>query len=129
MKRVAGDRHRVAIAVAGAVAYPSAPFSPGEAYPEYRLRDVAPVANPVYAAVRESFRLLELDASAYGRAEWNPLGGWIKPGMRVLLKPNLVRHFHPYGLDTRAIYTHGSVVRAVADFAWRALEGDEQRHH
>ncbi|MCC6292980.1 MAG: DUF362 domain-containing protein [Bryobacterales bacterium] len=124
MKPVADDRRRVGVAVAETPAYPAAPFSPGEAYPEYRLRELGPAANPVYAAVREAFRLLGLDSQAYGAADWNPLGGWIKPGMRVLLKPNLVRHFHPFGLDTRAIYTHGSVVRAVADYAWRAMEGE-----
>ena len=113
----------VAIAQAGAAAYPPAPYSPADAYPEYRLRHLALQPNPVYAAVREAFRLLRFDAPRYGTPDWNPLGDWIEPGMRVLLKPNLVRHYHPQGLDTDCIYTHASLVRAVADYAWRALEG------
>ncbi|MEP7361857.1 MAG: DUF362 domain-containing protein [Acidobacteriota bacterium] len=111
----------VAVADAGAANYPAAPFSPSEAYPEYRLREVSPHPNPIYAAVRELFRLLGFDGGRFGTKDWNPLGEWIEPGMRVLLKPNLVRHYHPDGLDTDAIYTHASVVRAVADYAWLAI--------
>ena len=111
----------VSVVDAGAVSYPPPPYSPGERYPEYRLRDVSAQPNPVYAAVRETFRLLGLDTARFGTPEWNPLGEWIEPGMRVLIKPNLVRHYHPEGLDTDAISTHASLVRAVADYAWLAL--------
>lgn len=117
-------RQRVAVAQLGLPAYPGAPFSPAEPYPEYRLGPLGASPNVVYAGVRECFRLLGLDAGRYGSREWNPLGEWIRPGMRVLIKPNLVRHYHPYGLDTEAIYTHASVVRAVLDYAWLALEGE-----
>ena len=117
-------RQRVAVSNVGAPAYPGPPFSPGEPYPEYRLGPLGASPNVVYAGVRECFRLLGLDASRYGSREWNPLGEWIRPGMRVLIKPNLVRHYHPYGLDTEAIYTHASVVRAVLDYAWLAMEGE-----
>jgi uncharacterized protein (DUF362 family) len=120
----ATPRQRVAVAGGLGGSYPAAPFSPGEPYPEYRLGAVATSPNPVYAGVRECFRLLGLDAARYGRREWNPLGEWIRPGMRVLIKPNLVRHYHPHGLDTDAIYTHASLVRAVLDYAWLALEGE-----
>jgi uncharacterized protein (DUF362 family) len=43
--------------------------------------------------------------------------------MTVLVKPNLVRHFHPYGLDPDSLYTHGSIMRAVCDYALLALGG------
>jgi len=124
MSQEAIPRQRVAVVETGAQAYPPAPYSPGEPYPEYRLGPPAAAPNPVYAGVRECFRLLGLDAARYGSRDWNPLGGWIRPGMRVLLKPNLVRHYHPYGLDTDALYTHASVVRAVLDYAWLALQGE-----
>jgi len=98
----------VAIVETGARAYPSPPFGPD---------------NPVYEGVREVFRMLGLDSARSGTPEWNPLGDIIRPGQRVLVKPNLVRHYHPRGYDTDAIYTHGSVIRAVCDYALRALQG------
>lgn len=113
----------VCIADTGAGVYPEAPFHPGRAYPEFPRSALAAAPNPVYEGVREAFRLLGLDAARYGTPDWNPLGAVIRPGQRVLVKPNLVRHYHPYGLDTNAIYTHGSVIRAVCDYALRALEG------
>jgi uncharacterized protein (DUF362 family) len=103
--------------------YPRAPFHPGCPYPEFPGMPVSEQPNPVYDGVRTAFRLLGLDPEHYGGRGWNPLGGIIRPGQSVLLKPNLVRHYHPYGLDTDAIYTHGSVIRAVCDYALLALEG------
>jgi len=123
MTSAAAMARRVAVADTGAVDYPAAPYSPGEIYPESPLGDRADAPNPVYAGVRECFRLLGLDGERFGTPQWNPLGEWIRPGMRVLIKPNLVRHYHPYGLSTDAIYTHASVIRAVADYAWLALAG------
>lgn len=104
-----------AIADTGTREYPPAPFHPGDAYPEYR-GELAPQANPVYAGVRELFVSLGLDSANFGSPRWNPLGEIIRPGDRVLIKPNLVRHYHPGGLDARAIVTHGSVLRAVCDY-------------
>ena len=115
---------QVAVADAGTASYPAPPYSPGELYPEYRLRDLSAQPNAVYDAVRQIFQLLRLDAQRFGTRDWNPLGEWIQPGMRVLIKPNLVRHYHPHGLNTDAIYTHASVIRAVADYAWLAMAGE-----
>ncbi len=112
-------------AVAGG--YPAAfPYDPGEPYPEYRGA-VAAAPNPVYAAVRESFRLLGLDAARFGMPSWSPLAGLVRPGDRVFIKPNLVTHEVRRscrgGGDLYAIITHPSVVRAVADYAAIALHG------
>jgi uncharacterized protein (DUF362 family) len=72
--------------------------------------------------------MLALDAKHYGTPEWNPLGELIRPGDRVVLKPNLVSHRNlgecAYGIsDTTCLITHGSVIRAVADYAGKALQG------
>ncbi len=106
----------------------AAPFSPGCAYPEYPFSGTeacSPGGNNVYDAVRESLRLLGLDEARFGTPEWNPLGGLIKPGDTVVLKPNLVREFHES--DRRhdgVLTTHGSIIRAAADYAFIALKGE-----
>jgi len=103
------------------------PFSPDEAYAEYPFSrsTLAAGPNPAYAAVRESLRLLGLDAARFGSAEWNPLGGLIAPGQTVLLKPNFVRDYRETipGHDD-CLITHGAVLRAVADYAYKALRGE-----
>jgi uncharacterized protein (DUF362 family) len=107
-------------------AYPERPpFDPPEVYPEapYRPGRLDPT-NRIYPAVRESFRLLGLDAARSGTPGWNPLGEIVRPGDRVVVKPNLVRHFHGDGLTTESLITHGSVVRAVLDYVLIALRGE-----
>lgn len=111
----------VAVADIGTSRYPDAPFSPSVRYPEYPYEDLSGEPNPVYAGVRECLMQLGLDQARAGRADWNPLGELIQPGMRVLVKPNLVRHYHPKGLDPVSIVTHGSVIRAIADYALKAV--------
>ena len=114
---------RVGVIETGLGDYPPAPFSPPIRYPEYPFEDISPAGNPVYDAVRRLLASLGMDESNFGAPGWNPLRGLIRPGMRVLVKPNLVRHYHPYGLDPRAIVTHGSVVRAICDYIVVALGG------
>ncbi len=116
---------RVAIAGGDDVVYPvEPPFDPPERFPE------APAgawpldpANRVYTAVRDSLALLGLDAARRGTPQWNPLGDLIRPGDRVLIKPNIVRHFHGDGSGLASLITHPSVVRAVLDYAAIALAG------
>jgi len=103
------------------------PYSPDTAWPEYhRISTVLNNdVNEVYRTVRESFRLLGLDAARYGSPEWNPLGDWIRPGDTVVLKPNFVRDFRESSSDTaECVITHGSVIRAVLDYAYLALNGN-----
>ncbi len=107
----------VAVVDTGCATYPAAPFSPAVRYPEYRGTDISPVPNPVYEGVRDLFISLGLDRARLGSKHWNPLGNIICPGDRVLIKPNLVRHYHPYGLDRLSIVTHASILRAICDFA------------
>lgn len=106
----------------------AAPYDPSEQYPEAADSPVSSEYNPAYRGVRSLFHDLGLDASRYGTANWNPLGELIQPGNCVVIKPNLVSHVNlgkrAWGLtDTLSLVTHGSVIRAVADYAARALGG------
>ncbi len=93
-------------------------FSPDEAYPEYQLSHISPRPNPVYAAVRECFAQVGLDRANLGRAEWNPLGAFIKPGQQVFALCNFVYHKRPSESERffQAKCTHASVLRAVVDY-------------
>ena len=102
------------------------PFDPSEDYPEWQGGAVAICDNPGYRGVRSLFRDMGLDTHSQGTAAWNPLGDIVKPGQRAVLKPNLVAHFNhgtkDLGLtDTDCLVTHGSIIRAVADYAARAV--------
>src|SRR5258708_7673486 len=119
-------RYPVAIVRQPEPTYPErAPFHPPERYPE--LPDGAELdpTNRVYASVRAAFQLLGLDAANAGTARWNPLGGIVRPGNTVFLKPNLLAHRHllrPAEWDS--VITHGAVLRAVLDYVWLALKGE-----
>lgn len=73
--------------------FPDDMFRPDEVYPEYPFsqQDISIQDNNVYAAVRESLFLLGLDKEHFGTKEWNPFGAYIKPGSKVVIKPNLVK--------------------------------------
>jgi uncharacterized protein (DUF362 family) len=99
-----------------------APFSPSQGYPEYSFHDFGKEENPAYDAVRGCFQIAGLDAARFGTPEWNPLSELIRPGETVLLKPNMVHQRHPRDPEGwRYVITHGSVVRAVADYVWKAV--------
>lgn len=115
---------RVAL-VSGTKDYPKqAPFHPPELYPELRgLTSAVDGANRVYPMVRQALRLLRLDEDRFGTPEWNPLGSIIQPGQRVLIKPNFVLDRNLGGGPIEAVVTHGSVLRAIADYVLIALKG------
>lgn len=126
---VLGTSARHVAVARGPMAYDAPPpFSPSCAYPEYPFRGAdavgAPAPNDVYAAVRRCFHLLGMDAERYDTPAWNPLGEIVAPGDTVVLKPNFVREFR----DTQpghddCLVTHGSIIRAVADYVYIALCG------
>ena len=98
-----------------------APFHPPERYPEYPFEDLCP-DNRVYAAVRQLLFGMGLDKERFGQPDWNPLGGIIRPGDRVFVKPNLVGHQNPVG-GIECMIAQGSVIRAIMDYAYIALQG------
>ena len=99
------------------------PFGPGKPYPELAglLPDPGATPNHVYAAVRASLRGLGLDAEHFDTPQWNPLGALVPRGRRIVLKPNFIRHWNPaVGGTLASVITHGSVLRAIADYAFLA---------
>jgi uncharacterized protein (DUF362 family) len=98
------------------------PFSPAQLYPEYGFGDAASEPNPAYEGVRGCFHTAGLDLAHFGMPEWNPLQELIHAGETVLLKPNMVHQRHPRDPEGwRYVITHGSVIRAVADYVWKAV--------
>jgi uncharacterized protein (DUF362 family) len=98
-------------------------FSPSEPYPEYEFGAVAGRPNSAYALVRSALRGAGLDAARFGSREWNPLGEALRPGQSVFLLCNLVYHRRPSESpeDFFSKCTHGSVIRAVIDYALKAV--------
>lgn len=121
------DNPNVAVAMGASTYEASAPYSPGTPYPEYPfgVAGVGTENNHAYDLVRKSLELLALDAARYGRREWNPLGGIVRPGDTVVLKPNLVRDFRETSPDhADCLITHGSIIRAVLDYVFLALKAE-----
>jgi uncharacterized protein (DUF362 family) len=117
------DNLEVAIA-SGATTYSEKPpFNPPEQYPESPFPAQMDPNNQVYSSVRDCLRLLRLDETNFGRPDWNPLGGLISPGQRVLIKPNFVLHFNAGGGPLNAVVTHPSIIRAIIDYVVIALRG------
>ena len=99
-----------------------APFSPSQRSPEYAFDDTCSESNPAYEGVRGCFHTAGLDRGNFGTPDWNPLRELIHPGETVLLKPNMVHQRHPRDPQGwRYVITHGSVIRAVADYVWKAI--------
>ncbi|HPQ70501.1 MAG TPA: DUF362 domain-containing protein [bacterium] len=114
----------VAIGIDPTLSYPArAPFHPPARYPELAPDTPLDPENKVYAHVRDCLRHLGLDAAADDTPRWNPLGEVIRPGDKVLIKPNLVLHYRGASHDIDAVVTHGSVLRPLIDYALRALDG------
>jgi len=108
---------------------PGPPWSPAERYPEYPFCtagagiSVLSSENRVYEAFREGLRMLGLDVENFGGPGWNPMGSIIKPGDKVVLKPNAVLDRNLSGGDPFSVITHPSVMRAVIDYVAIALQG------
>lgn len=103
-------------------AYPpleAAPFHPDQQYPEYE-GPISSTPNPVYAAVRNALASLGLDRDRFGTADWNPIGDLVRPGARIVVKPNWVLHRNEGHGGTDELITHASVLRALIDYAWKA---------
>lgn len=116
-------QHLVSLTFCGK--YPTTtPFHPDNHFPEYSFGVIGDQENTVYRAIRDNFYLLGLDRRNFNKPTWNPLGKFISPGNTVLIKPNLVRHFHGLGLGLDSLITHGSIVRVVLDYVALALKDD-----
>lgn len=106
------------------VRYPErAPFHADTQYPELPFAADPASPNPAYRCVRELLHTLGYDHERFGTPAWNPLGWLIRPGETVFLKPNMIAHKHSETQDWDYVITHGSVVRALADYVYIALDG------
>ncbi|MDP2922083.1 MAG: DUF362 domain-containing protein [Candidatus Omnitrophota bacterium] len=100
------------------------PYFPGAIFPEYPFADNrVDKDNEAYGSLRQMFLLLGLDKDNFGKRSWNPFGSFVFPGDTVLLKPNFMRHFNEKGHGVIGMITHGSIIRAAADYAYIALKG------
>jgi uncharacterized protein (DUF362 family) len=121
------DNPSVSIIQNDGLAYPQTPpYHPPSLFPELPfLGSVAPdPANTAYSAVRNSFIALGLDKNHLSSPEWNPLGSVISPGETVVIKPNAVWDLIIRNGETVfASITHGSVMRPIIDYAYKALSG------
>ena len=110
--------HVVAFARAARADYSTAP-TPADA-PE--LPSGQAITNAA-CALRELFLAWGLDARRAGTPDWNPLGEFISPGTRVVLKPNWVLHENeaPHGFD--CLCTHTSLISAVLEYVAIARPG------
>ncbi|HEY6332892.1 MAG TPA: DUF362 domain-containing protein [Blastocatellia bacterium] len=114
---------KVAVYRASEGRYPtSLPYNPSQRYPEYPFAGVSTEPNFSYEAVRGALHLAGLDRANFDTPTWNPLAEIISEGDAVVIKPNMVRDFHE-GVErgTEALITHSSVLRAVIDYVYLAL--------
>jgi uncharacterized protein (DUF362 family) len=107
----------------GPAAYPptaEAPYPPGEAYPEFPTLAPGTRSNPVFDLVRRGLQEMGLDAVRFGTPEWNPLGDLVRPGGKIVVKPNWVLHTNRGDGGMDCMITHPSVLRAVLDYVFLA---------
>jgi uncharacterized protein (DUF362 family) len=99
------------------------PFAPPERYPELAgfLPPGLDPRNRVYGGVRELLHALGYDRERFGTPAWSPLSALVRPGGRVVIKPNFVRHYHERGGDYAAVVTHPSLLRPLVDYALLAV--------
>jgi len=123
--RASADGERVVVQ-GGIVAYPALPpFPPSKVYPELASCSWAhpsSAPNDVYEAVRSVLAEMKLDAGHFGGPNWNPLGDLVRRGGRVVVKPNMVRHWNENANGTlESVVSHWSVVRPLIDYALLAV--------
>ena len=109
--------------MAGMAQYPPAdatPYAPDEAYPEFPALIAGKTPNPVFVLVRGVLRDLGLDAAHFGTPQWNPLGDLVKPGGKIVVKPNWVLHRNEGDGGMDCMITHPAVLRAVLEYVFLA---------
>lgn len=108
--------------------YPRTDFNPGVAYPEYPFTDaINPDGNSAYEMVRACLHSMGLDEDNFGTPKWNPLKEYLRPGQTAVIKPNWVMHENENrkspAFSMECLVTHPSIVRAICDYCFIALQG------
>lgn len=98
---------------------------PDAYYPELEdFFEEVHAGNCVFGMVRDALHLLNLDKDRYGNPDWNPLSdGIIKPGDKVLIKPNMVCEKNGSKNGTDCLYTNPGVVASVIPYILKAFDG------
>ena len=100
------------------------PFDPPEEYPEFQGYSTDP-SNKVYPMIRSLLHQYGFDKDNFGKSEWNPFRDICIKGGSTIIKPNLVKHFHPDG-DSAMLsqIVHGSILRPIIDYVFKAQGPD-----
>jgi len=105
--------------------YKKIPFDPPEKYPELPFIKNIDKENRIYPMVRDVLQRLGMDKENYGTDKWNPFKALIKPGDKVVIKPNLVTDSHYVGGNfILSTIVHGSIIRPIIDYVYQALQGE-----
>lgn len=64
---------------------------------------------------------LDLDKNNYNTNKWNPFSDFIKKGNNVVIKPNLVRHYHLSGGNIFSVIVHPVIIKLVLENVFKAL--------
>lgn len=77
----------------------------------------------VYEGVRKLLLNMGLDKKNQGTKKWNPFVDFVKPGDKVVIKPNLVLHENRSGEGEDCMVTNFAVIRPIIDYTLKALDG------
>jgi len=77
-------------------------------------------ATTALITLRSLFYQSGLDRLHYGSENWNPLGGIIKEGDKVVIKPNWVTHQNGSGQGLDCLVTHTSVIEGMLHYVVKA---------
>lgn len=115
------SNNKICVTFDKSLSYPeTAPYNPTKYYPESPFRGELSVTNDVYPAIRNSFKLMNLDIENYGTKNWSPLSQIINKGETVLIKPNLVYDKNLSGESILSVITHTSFIRTAIDYVYKA---------
>lgn len=77
-----------------------------------------------YEGADHLFVALQSLFAMWGRNPTNPFEGWVKPGDRIVIKPNWVHHVNAAEDGIDALVTHTSLIKHLVDWLGVALKGD-----
>ncbi|KKL81464.1 hypothetical protein LCGC14_1994520 [marine sediment metagenome] len=101
------------------------PFDPPQLFPELsKFNYDVNSKNKIYEMVRNLLKFQFSNNENIEGVNWNPFRNLINKGNQVLIKPNLVKHFHPLG--EKAIIstiTNAAILRPIIDYIVIALDG------
>lgn len=101
-------------------------FNPSERYKE-GLNVLIQSDSKIYDDMRQLFINMGFDRENIGTKNWNPFRDFIKPGYKVIIKPNLVTHINNCkNGDMDCLITNFSVIRPIIDYTILALDGRGQ---